>query len=277
MADAAARQLQYEYKANSNLVLQADVRLIERRRRDEATGEVMSLVGRLDGTRMGDRFQRTKPVKAEERKVKRQKRDEAQYDFARMKGATLLSEGVDEMVGILYRPKTQETRQTYEVLLSFIQEALGDQPRDILCGAADEVLAVLKNDRLKEREKKVETESLLGGLAEERFALLVNLGKKITDFGTEEKVNAAEENIDETYGINVQFEESDDEDMYGEVREGEEMEEEGEEAKLNTAIHAENVGIYFFIFLVEVHAHKSPMLVARLMLISIIQMLGAAG
>lgn len=246
MADAAARQLQYEYKANSNLVLQADVRLIERRSRDEATGEVMSLVGKLEGTRMGDRFQRTKPVKAEERKVKRQKRDEAQYDFARMKGATLLSEGVDEMVGIFYRPKTQETRQTYEVLLSFIQEALGDQPRDILCGAADEVLAVLKNDKLKEREKKVETEALLGSLADERFALLVNLGKKITDFGSEEKTQTpADENIDETYGINVQFEESeeeDDEDIYGEVREGEEMEEEGEEAKLNTAIHAENLG-----------------------------------
>ncbi|XP_054265192.1 U5 small nuclear ribonucleoprotein 200 kDa helicase isoform X1 [Macrosteles quadrilineatus] len=245
MADAAARQLQYEYKANSNLVLQADVRLIERRSRDEATGEVVSLVGKLEGTRMGDRFQRTKPVKAEERKVKRQKRDEAQYDFTRMKGATLLSEGVDEMVGIIYRPKTQETRQTYEVLLSFIQEALGDQPRDILCGAADEVLTVLKNDKLKDREKKIETESLLGGLTEERFALLVNLGKKITDFGTEEKVQTTDENIDETYGINVQFEESeeeDDEDMYGEVREGEEMEEEGEEAKLNTAIHAENLG-----------------------------------
>ncbi|XP_049856999.1 putative U5 small nuclear ribonucleoprotein 200 kDa helicase [Schistocerca gregaria] len=244
MADAAARQLQYEYKANSNLVLQADVRLIERRSRDEATGEVMSLVGKLDGTRMGDRHQRTKPVKAAERKAKRQKRDEAQYDFTRMKGATLLSEGVDEMVGILYRPKTQETRQTYEVLLSFIQEALGDQPRDILCGAADEVLAVLKNDRLKEREKKKETESLLGSLTDERFALLVNLGKKITDFGTEEKTQTSEENIDETYGINVQFEESeeeDDEDMYGEIRE-EEDDDEGEEAKLDRAIHAENLG-----------------------------------
>ncbi|PSN46005.1 putative U5 small nuclear ribonucleoprotein 200 kDa helicase [Blattella germanica] len=244
MADAAARQLQYEYKANSNLVLQADVRLIERRSRDEATGEVMSLVGKLEGTRMGDRHQRTRPIKAAERKAKRQKRDEAQYDFTRMKGATLLSEGVDEMVGILYRPKTQETRQTYEVLLSFIQEALGDQPRDILCGAADEVLAVLKNDRLKEREKKRETEALLGNLADERFALLVNLGKKITDFGTEEKVPTTDENIDETYGINVQFEESeeeDDEDMYGEVRE-EEDEEEGEEAKLDGTIHAENLG-----------------------------------
>lgn len=100
--------------------------------------------------------------------IRRQKRDEAQYDFDRMKGAPLLSQGIDEMVGIVYRPKTQETRQTYEVLLSFIQEALGDQPRDILCGAADEILAVLKNDRLKEREKKREIDSLLGNVADER-------------------------------------------------------------------------------------------------------------
>ena len=177
---------------------------------------------------------------------RRQKRDEAQYDFTHSKGATVLSEGVDEMVGIMYRPKTQETRQTYEVLLSFIQEAIGDQPRDILCGAADEVLAVLKNDKLKEKEKKKETEQLLGGLAEERFALLVNLGKKITDFSSDEKVATGDENIDETYGINVQFEESseeDDEDVYGEVRENEDEADEGEEANDDRAIHAENVSL----------------------------------
>ena len=55
MADDAARSLQYEYKANSNLVLQADLRLIERRARDEATGEVLSLTGKMVGSRMGDR------------------------------------------------------------------------------------------------------------------------------------------------------------------------------------------------------------------------------
>ena len=67
--------------------------------------------------------------------------------------------------------------------MSFIQEALGDQPRDILHGAADEVLRTLKDDRMREKEKKKETEELLGSqLPEERFALLVNLGKKITDF-----------------------------------------------------------------------------------------------
>lgn len=195
---------------------------------------------------MGDRYQRNKPEKTEERKQKRQKRDEDQYDFDRMKGVTLLSEGIDEMVGIVYRPKTQETRQTYEVLLSFIQEALSDQPRDILCGAADEVLAVLKNDKLKDREKKRETDTLLGTVTDERFALLVNLGKKITDFGSEAASALGvqgEEQIDETYGINVQFEESEeesDEDMYGEVRD-DEGQDEGEEAHIDGSLHAENV------------------------------------
>ena len=55
MADQTARSLQYEYKANSNLVLQADLRLIERRAKDEATGEVQTLVGKMTGTKMGDR------------------------------------------------------------------------------------------------------------------------------------------------------------------------------------------------------------------------------
>ena len=48
----------------------------------------------------------------------------------------------------LYRPRTKETREAYEALLSVIQGQFGDQPQDVLRGAADEVLAVLKNDRM---------------------------------------------------------------------------------------------------------------------------------
>lgn len=59
----------------------------------------------------------------------------------KMKGATLLSEGIDDFVGIIYRPKTQETRQTYEVILSFIQAALGDQ----VCVAEKELYLFLFN------------------------------------------------------------------------------------------------------------------------------------
>ncbi len=46
------------------------------------------------------------------------------------------------------RPKTEPTRQAYEQLLNFLSTFMGDQPNDILRGAADEVLAVVKDDTI---------------------------------------------------------------------------------------------------------------------------------
>lgn len=48
-------------------MLQADRSLIDRRSKDEATGEVQTLSGRLGGQKMGDRFERTKPSALEEK------------------------------------------------------------------------------------------------------------------------------------------------------------------------------------------------------------------
>ena len=59
------------------------------------------------------------------------------------------------------------------------------QPRDVLCGAADEVLATLKSDHMKEKEKKKEISALLGALDEEQFAMLSGLGRRITDYGAD--------------------------------------------------------------------------------------------
>ena len=147
------------------------------------------------------------------KKSKRSKRDDYEKKFVETRTSSILDGDSGALEG-LYKPKTPETKQTFEVLLSFIQEALGDQPHDVLIGAADEVLRTLKNDRLRDKERKKETEELLGAsLPEERFALLVNLGKKITDFGHHGGDNDEDENIDETYGINVQFQESDEEEM----------------------------------------------------------------
>lgn len=191
---------------------------------------------------MGDKAQKTKPQMQEERRAKRRKRDEDRHDINKMKGFTLLSEGIDEMVGIIYKPKTKETRETYEVLLSFIQAALGDQPRDILCGAADEVLAVLKNDKLRDKERRRETEQLLGQTDDTRYHVLVNLGKKITDYGGDKEIQNMDENIDETYGVNVQFESDEevgDEDVYGEVRDDASDEDaDGDEAVVHGTLSA---------------------------------------
>lgn len=57
------------------------------------------------------------------------------------------------------------------------------KPRDILCGAADEVLAVLKNDKMRDKERRREVEQLLGPADDTRYHVLVNLGKKISDYG----------------------------------------------------------------------------------------------
>uniref|UniRef100_A0A8C9Z2Q8 Small nuclear ribonucleoprotein 200 (U5) n=1 Tax=Sander lucioperca TaxID=283035 RepID=A0A8C9Z2Q8_SANLU len=211
-------------------------------RRDEPTGEVLSLVGKLEGTKMGGQVpeDQTSEAGGETRQ-----RDEDRHDINKMKGYTLLSEGIDEMVGIVYKPKTKETRETYEVLLSFIHAALGDQPRDILCGAADEVLAVLKNDKMRDKERRREVEQLLGPADDTRYHVLVNLGKKISDYGGDKDLQNMDDNIDETYGVNVQFEsdeEEGDEDQFGEVRdEHSDEDSEGEEAGVGCALSA-NLG-----------------------------------
>lgn len=43
---------------------------------------------------------------------------------------------------------------------------------------------------MQDKEKKKEITSLLGDMPDERFALLVNLGKKITDYAIEKDTGA---------------------------------------------------------------------------------------
>ena len=159
------------------------------------------------------------------------------HNLNKYKGHSILSDDFEELAGIIYRPKTQETRQNYEIILSFIQDCIGDQPRDVLCGAADEVLIILKNDRLRDKERKREVEQLLGSQNDERFAQLVNLGKKLTDWSNDEleRINTNtdgmnEGNMDETVGVRVMIgdEEDEDNDVY-EVNDEQEGEENADE------------------------------------------------
>ncbi len=43
------------------------------------------------------------------------------------KGATVLAQDIEDLKGVYYRPRTKESRGTYELLLSFIQHSIGDQ------------------------------------------------------------------------------------------------------------------------------------------------------
>lgn len=54
--------------------------------------------------------------------------------------------------------------------------------QDVLRGAAEEVLTVLKNDGLKDPERQSGVEALLGPLPGEKFAGLKAFSKLITDW-----------------------------------------------------------------------------------------------
>lgn len=55
------------------------------------------------------------------------------------------------------------------------------------------MLSELKRDDIPERKKKTEVEGLLGELSEDKYALLVGLGRKITDYGVDKRQAAAAE------------------------------------------------------------------------------------
>ncbi|VDN01570.1 unnamed protein product [Thelazia callipaeda] len=227
MADEIARVQQYEYRQNSNLVLQVDFNFTDRRGRDEPTGEVMPLTREvLAGVKMGDKYLRSKAPAIDTKKTKKKKRISGGIIGHNAAPNTVLGDLGGELMG-LYKPRTQETKQTYEAVLAYIQDAIGDQPRDILCGAADEVLVVLKSEKIREWDRKKEVELLLGSLTDERFAVLMNLAKKITDFSVDDDKNRTEnDEIDETIGVNVQFDDSEEE-VEGEEAIEEEVKEEG--------------------------------------------------
>ena len=157
----------------------------------EPSGAPESLWGRIQPGAFGDRAHRSKPAELEDRKKKaKEKRkggldqdDLDAYAAKRKKGraasgASVLTAEADGS----YRPKTRETRAAYEALLGMIQGQFGDQPQDVLRGAAEEVLEVLKDDRSTDPTRKQNVEKLLGPTSSERFAQFVAIGKLITDF-----------------------------------------------------------------------------------------------
>lgn len=219
MSEKAARTKQYEYRSNSNLVINQER---DRNRDNEPTGEPESLTGRLRG-RMGDRAAlggTKRDIELDEKLQKLKKRKQSSQGrleerFRRgAKKRKLDSVLASSLDSVGYRPKTKETRQVYELILIFVQEYLGDQPEDVIKGASEEVITILKNDRLKAPEKKKEIEKILGSLTESKFSDLSDLVRKITDFNddeNEEEKGMNEETVDNELGVAVVFDEDEEE------------------------------------------------------------------
>ncbi|GLB39382.1 putative sec63-domain-containing protein [Lyophyllum shimeji] len=234
----------YNYGAISSLVLTADRSALPRRDK-EPDGAPTSLAGRIDPREMGSRVVREAPKDLDKKKKKAVDRQDAiEKQTAKRKaelgfGYTDIIEATQDVEGLTYRPRTAETREVYELILSSVHTALGDQAQDIVRSAADTVLETLKNENMKDFDKKREIEEVLGPITGEHFSQLVNLGKKITDYGAEDVTMAdpdmerKDAEIDDEVGVAVVFDEEEQEEEEEEegFEVGEEEEEEEEEGK----------------------------------------------
>lgn len=234
----------YNYGAISSLVLTADRSAIPRRDQ-EPDGAPTSLAGRIKAGDMGSRVQKQAPKDLTKKKKQAADRQEASEKQAKRKtettagfGYTDIIEATQDVEGLTYRPRTTETRETYELILSAVHQALGDQAHDIVRSAADTVLESLKNESMKDFDKKKEIQEVLGPITNESFSQLVSLSKKITDYGAEDEADVdpdmerKDAEIDDEVGVAVVFdeEEQEDEDEEGfEIREDSEDEDEENE------------------------------------------------
>ncbi|GJE96304.1 Sec63-domain-containing protein [Phanerochaete sordida] len=236
----------YNYAAISSLVLTADRSALPRRDK-EPDGAPTSLAGRIDPREMGSRVQREVPKDLQKKKKKAVEAQDGTEKVSKRRAAettgygyTDIIEATQDVEGLTYRPRTAETREVYELILSSVHQALGDQAQDVVRSAADAVLEGLKNENLKDFDKKKEVEEVLGPLSNDQFSTLLNLSKKITDYGVEDEatVDADMEKkageIDEDTGVAVVFDEEEEEeenDEGYEIREESDDEDEEEREK----------------------------------------------
>lgn len=222
----------------------------------EPSGAPETLAGRIQPGAFGDRVHRSRPAELEERMKKSREKRKAKGGFdqddldayaqkrKQQKHVTAVSVLNAEADGS-YRPKTRETRAAYEALLGMIGGAFGDQPQDVLRGAAEEVLEVLKNDRSNDPQRKKDVEKLMGPTSDETFAQFVAVGKLVTDFAPGGGVDAADDGtpgdaLDDDIGVAVEFEEEDEEtdNAVDEVLEASDVEDddEGDEAGVGAGV-----------------------------------------
>ena len=250
MSDYQRDVSQYKYSAMSNLVLQVDRRFVTRRT-DEATGDPESLAGRLSIRDMGSRVARDDAPKKkttampdvergsfrDSNEILPRDRRKGKPDYGR--GGGILSGNEALIEGIRYRPRTQPTRDAFNVILRIVADNLGDVPHEVVRSAADAALEYLKDDDLKDFDKKKEIDDILGvSLGPKQFNELVNLGKKIVDYDAQDDDDemqdaGQDEELDDRQGIAVDFGDEDEDDgMLGEVRdqssEDEDQDEDGD-------------------------------------------------
>ncbi|GAW79840.1 pre-mRNA-splicing helicase BRR2 [Plasmodium gonderi] len=216
MAEEYEKYKRFEYRMNSNLVLQREGPVPNF---NEPTGESESLAGKLK-YKMGDKVEYTKPGreknKDKESFRRSNKRKDLFFDSKRkrlkrgsggrsVKEKSVLNINIQDI--FMYKPTTKYTEKIFCNIMGIVRNLIGDNTGDIINSACNEILYILKNENLTNEEKKAQVENALelSTMSDEHFIDLNNCAREIYDFNKKEVL----EEVDDEEGVAVVFEEDD--------------------------------------------------------------------
>ncbi|KAI7981598.1 DExH-box ATP-dependent RNA helicase DExH12 [Camellia lanceoleosa] len=134
-------------------------------------------------------------------------------------------------------------------MLSVIQQQLGGQPLNIVSGADDEILSVLKNETVKNPDKKKEIEKLLNPIPNHIFDQLVSIEKLINDYhdagdagGSTAAANGGNDALDDDVGVAVESEENEEEQEESDLDMVQDDEEDGDDVMEGHGSRATQIG-----------------------------------
>ena len=172
----------------------------------EPSGEAESLWGRINPKEMGTRFQ---PAKAPTVIG-----DLAPHTSQKSKKA---SSGLssNEFAGMTYKPKSKETRNTYEGVLALVSQILGDQPSQYLRSAADDVIVALKENASLSMERLGST--IGAAFTQEVYSSICSLVSRLDDYSAAAEVKKASEQLSVLFEGSSTSEEEEDEEEQPEI------------------------------------------------------------
>ncbi|SCM03506.1 pre-mRNA-splicing helicase BRR2, putative [Plasmodium chabaudi adami] len=221
MAEEYEKFKRFEYRMNSNLVLQREGPAPNQ---NEPTGESESLVGKIK-YKMGDKVEYNKPVDSRRGKDKNDRSNKKRLDddneiyfekkvkrlknnsyINNVKEKSVLNINIDDI--FLYKPSTKYTEDIFSKIMNIVRNIIGDNTGDIINSACNDVISILKNDDIQNNDtKKREIEDVLEiSISDNDFIELNNLAKEIYDFDKKEEDNE----IGDDEGVAVIFDEADD-------------------------------------------------------------------
>lgn len=213
----------YKYEEMSNKVLRQDKKLLSNRAdplKDAALSVPTSLAGKVSLKDMGIRSASQEVEDDEEKQVAKKVSDQlktkelekrkSKMKATRLNNSTLLDSATIESLN--YYPKTEETNEIYEQLVSWTSNQFGhDIQHSIVLSATDSILEILKDEKLTDIQKKKQIEQDLElKFTDDAFSEAIKLSNGITDY------NAQHDNTevaDEEAGVAVDFEEEEEEEQ----------------------------------------------------------------